>query len=248
MTISIMVGDATGLLGWGPEIWSGVFGIGGAVIGSIVGGAISWRLQSQSLMENRNARAFDANEKKIALGYAIVLKLNMLRDGFSAIKKHLEDASPAKHKTAESSPEWWETLRPMPSLPDPVHFTLDEQVLVMRMRKLEILNSMLEIDTNFLTTLDALRVYRDLREKLQDSMLSQVTSVDGSKVSARLDASTFMRVRPKMIDTNSIAEHLSEIVPAYEVIAEETLSLVLKELRANGLMPQEVSQAATPNT
>jgi hypothetical protein len=237
MTISIVVGEATSLLGWGPEVWAG---LGGALLGSGLGGAISWWLQSQNLAEQRAARVLASEERNRALGYAVVLKLSQIRDGFKNIGMHIEEGNPLKNsKEGEQPRQWWETLKPIASLPNPVHFTVDEQVLILSLNKTEILNGMLELDTAFLVTLGSLRRYDDLREKLQDQLSAFVSSVDGESVFTSLNEKEQLIFKPKMRTVSSIPLHLSEAVPQYAEAAAAIVAEALTELRLSKILPPE---------
>ncbi len=235
VTISIIFERTVSLFGLAPEVWAG---LGGAVLGSVLGGVISWWLQSKNLQEQRAVRETATKERNTAIGYAIVLKLNQLRDGFTNIKKHIEDGNPSRfNKKGERPLQWWETLKPLSSLPDPIHFTIDEQVLVLGLGKLDLINRMLELDAAFLVTLGTLQKYSELRAKLQDHLANLVTSVDGNQVSAKLEGKDILIHMPKMIDTNSIAEHLAVSVPKYEESARKTLNSVLTEFRLHNIIP-----------
>lgn len=210
------------------EFWAAIVG---AVVGAFAGGFIAFVLQRQSLLESRNQREEDRQEKRRALGHALLFKVGQINSNTAQFHMHMEEAW--AHGLARSQPaEPCMFVRPIINLPDPVHFSVDEMALVLSFKDEDLFNSMVSLDTQHNGVLATFAAYTDKRTGLFE-LLPPGADLGEGAFGIELDADQLQRIRPLMIEVNMLAEDMRRRAKGDFERSEDCLQKLLAFLETN---------------
>ena len=185
------------------EFWSA---IGGVLVGTIVGGLISWVLQSKALSDKRKERVKDLQRSQQVLANSLIIKMIKIYSNFSSINKHLED-SLANPEHIEGNPEPWQIVKPLAILPNPVFFSSEELSMLMSIGNDDVFNAVLPLDTVHNALSDTVQLFQNKQLVLLDQL--KVEQIEGAFFKGSLNERQFMAMRLKIKEVNTLIEQTS---------------------------------------
>lgn len=184
------------------EFWAA--GVG-AIVGAVVSGLISYGIQIKVLREGRNQRAEDRQISQQALATALIFKIGKTYSNISALHKHLEECFGIAGDTKPQR-EAWQVFIPLSNLPDRISFATDEMGLLLAMNNDDIFNLVLALDDVHNSLWGSVRTLQEEHALLLEQI--RVVRFEGDVGKIELDHATQLRLRPRMIKVNRIAEQL----------------------------------------
>jgi hypothetical protein len=206
------------------EFWS-------AIIGAVVGGGISYCGQLKILRDTRNQRREDRLQRQQALGHALLFKLIRIHSNFSVIHRHMEGCFETATERGLSG-EPWQFVMPLATVADPVHFSPDEMAMLLGLKSNDVFNTIASLDTVHNHLVEATRLMSIERRALAQMLPADLS--DGAILSGVIDRNTYMALKPKMIEVNSLIEHIRQ---AARRDTEESSTAMQ---RLNGVLKEEL--------
>ncbi len=175
-----------------------------AIAGAVVGGVIAFAVQMFALSETRKQRTEDAKARQSALGHALVFKMMRLHGHFRLLNLQIQEAL-ASARADGFRGQTWQIVLPTVNLPDPIHFTTDEMVMLLALKDNPLFNDLAEMDERHNTTIAGFSAYAEHRLKLGMMLPSDM---HGSIGTAGLTQEQRRTIEPRMVEVNSIIEAL----------------------------------------
>lgn len=174
------------------EFWSGV-------IGTVVGGGITFLAQSRGFREQRKQRAEDHLRGQRGLAYSMFFKMLRIHSDFYGVHRHIEDGfeKEAREKLGGNP---WQFVVPLANFADPVHFSPDEMSMLLGLKDMQVFN--MDMDVRHNAVLDAARVMSAERRALTDRL--EANEFEGSSLSGVMDPKTQLLLMPKIIEVDSV--------------------------------------------
>jgi hypothetical protein len=187
------------------EFWS-------AIVGAIVGGAITFLSQWIAFREQRKQLAQELLRANQSLATAVLLKLMRIHSNFIQIMEHIEDCltAGAQHGIVG---EPWQMVLPLASVPDQVAYSPEEMSLLLSLGDFDAFHLTVDLDVRHNSLIEALRMMSAQRLALGEQIAAFVSAdlISGSRLGAILTSEQLQRVRPKMIEVNSLIERIHEL-------------------------------------
>lgn len=178
---------------------------GGAVVGSVVGGVISYLLQMYSLGEARKQRKEDAEERRKALASALLFKAIQVHSHLKLMSDHIEESfHRAEHTKFKGEP--WAFVLPLANTPQKVTFSSDEMAMLLALKEQDIFNDLASKDELHNATIDVFEVYRARRTVLVDMLPAH--QMEGTQGSTSLTKEQLALVRPRMAELDQLITSL----------------------------------------
>lgn len=213
------------------EFWSGIIG---SIFGAAVTGIISYALQNKAFNQRRSVEIEEKNDEYRVIGYSILMKMIRIHTGYRNFYAYLKDAE-AK-RSNDISMEWWSIVLPIANIGEKEEFSYPELALIASIGDSALTNRIMQIDRLYNSTSEAFRVYSDVRRRLSDEL--PANNFSGSVGTGFLDRETYLRLRPKMLDANSLIDSIRENVFKDTPDAEDILILTHKTLVSKGILPK----------
>jgi len=171
--------------------WAVASAFGGTIIGSVLGGAISYWLQKKSLAAAKDLHEADRREVRKALGYGLLFKMIRMCSDFPQLGSPVSQA--VKNAEECGSGGWlWPNVLPTAPLPDPIKFSPEEMALVLSLDN-KLFNAMAALDDLHKSTVAIFALYAEKREALT-SMLRPAAMV-GNRGETHLTAEDRARMQ-----------------------------------------------------
>jgi hypothetical protein len=148
--------------------WAIASAFGGTVIGSVLGGLISFWLQRKSLAATKALHDADRREIRKTLGYSLLFKMIRLSSDLTQLGKPVLEAT-EKAKNEGRVEELWTTVLPLAPLPDPIKFSPEEMALVLSLDN-KLFDDMAALDDLHKSTVSLFALYADKRDALTSSL------------------------------------------------------------------------------
>ena len=198
-----------------------------AVIGAVVGGAISLILQ---LVANRNSRKERIEAKQEAdrsLAYSLSFKIVKIVNRLGNINKHVDECKKLV-EGEKGEPLAWTFLLPILNMPDEIHLNADEMALLFSTKNDDLFNSVLNIEPIYNSILPVWTEYKGMRERFSAYAEQKIVSTGVSE--ARFDVSGQGGIM--LFEVNSLAENLIDRAQKDYAEAREILRLLLKHFNS----------------
>ncbi len=205
--------------------WAVVSAFGGTVIGSIVGGLVSFWLQRKSLAATKALRDADRHEVRKALGYALLFKMIRLSSDLVQLGQPVADA--VEEATRDGRTELWPVVLPTAPLPDPIRFSSEEMALVLSLDS-GLFNDMAALDDLHKSTVALFRVYAEMRTTLTSTL--QPVSMVGQIGTTILTREERERIQPRSVELDLLIRGMVERTQQDGTIAWECLVRLHKVL------------------
>ena len=191
-----MVAETASTITW----WAIVSAFGGTVIGSVLGGLISYLLQRKSLDATKALHDADRKEVRRALGYAIFFKMIRLCSDLTQlgtpISKAIENAQQQGH-----AEDLWPFVMPVFPQCDPIKFSPEEMALVLSLDN-KLFNDMAALDDLHNSAIALFKLYAEKRNALT-ATLSPVT-VERNIGTSFLTRENRARMKPQSIELDML--------------------------------------------
>lgn len=122
---------------FGGEFWA-------AIAGAIVGGLIALVIQLVALWAAKAERKEDHNERRRALGYALLFKMIQIYSNLRQLRDHLAGAY--ERGLEDGLEEPWQFVMPIVNVPDRVEFSTDEMSMLLSLGNDDVFNDLASLD------------------------------------------------------------------------------------------------------
>ena len=204
--------------------WAVVSAFGGTVIGSVLGGTISFWLQKRSLSATKALHDSDRKEVRKALGYALLFKMIRLCSDLQQIGGPVFSAVLKAQKEGHVD-ELWPCVVPVGPLPDSIKFSPEEMALILSLDN-KLFNDMAAMDDLHNSTVAIFGLYAEKRAALT-AMLTP-TAIVGAVGSTPLTKEQREKMRPQSIELDIL---VNAMVERTHIDGKEALNC-LRELHA----------------
>ncbi|MBX3512814.1 MAG: hypothetical protein KF750_04450 [Xanthobacteraceae bacterium] len=182
------------------EFWS-------AIAGAIVGGMIALVAQLIAIRATRKQITADKLDIQKTLCASIIFKLIRIHTNILGVYSHIEGClSGAKQRGLVGDP--WQFVTPLINPPGHVHFNSDEMAMLLGLKDFEVFNAVLSLDVVHNSHIDSLRVLSSERRALTDRL--EAEEANGVMLSGTMSHEQMMRLKPKMIEVNTLVEQMKE--------------------------------------
>jgi hypothetical protein len=158
--------------------WAVFSAIGGSLIGSTIGGCVSWLLHRKSLAAAKAQRDADRLEVRKALGYALLFKLIRLASDLRTLGKTVRSILDYA-KSQGFAGAAWQVVPPIVPLPDAVVFAPEEMALVLSFDR-ELFNDMAALDQLHKSTVGIFELYNSRRNAVMERFGAEVKGTIGT--------------------------------------------------------------------
>ncbi|CAA2141767.1 hypothetical protein [Hyphomicrobium sp. ghe19] len=224
----IVMSEAFFALAKSTELWA-------AIVGAVVGGLIAVAVQLIALRETRSVREQDHKRQREALANSLIFKSMRIFSTAHGLHQHFIE-SDVRAAADGCNGESWQKYLPIANPPEPIHFSHEEMGMLLALKDSFVFNAMMNMDVRHNSALATLRAFNDSRASLTQAICS-VASLDaeeGRLVSHSIPLSETAKLRPMMIEVNSLADDLKAHVASDFVRAKQNLqdlqALFKKEL------------------
>ena len=184
------------------------------LLGTIVGGLIA--LASNLYFLRRKER-----DERLALGYSIFFKVQKVVDKIRKIRQHVNRVSAPDDQS-------WRAISPLHGArSEPVEFTPAELALFARKKDTEFAQVLMDAASYHALMLELVEEYNQRKQTLNDAMAGVVQeNSDDGPMSLRIEGQDLTRLKPKILETNSVALNFrnaaNDIRFPLEVLGTET--------------------------
>ena len=203
--------------------------ITGAIVGSAVGGLISYHLQNKALQAVKQQALEDRKSVQLSLAYSTFIKLTRLFSNLSTTNAAVQEA--LQRASTKNIPFGWQPLQPFATLPDHINFSTEEMALLIHLKKIELFNNLVSMDAVHNNFIDMIAVYGAKRESLTQQL--KVMAVDGSEFTTFLGMPDSLAFKPAMSELDQLANHIAEALPLNTNTAADLLEQLTSTIREN---------------
>lgn len=175
-----------------------------AVAGAVVGGGIAFFIQLIVLREAARQRSNEKNERRQALGHALLFKMIRIHSNLHGFNQHLEGTF-AKAEEAGFEGEPWQIYLPLANTPAPVQFSTDEMAMLLSLKDDDLFNDIVSFDAVHNGTIDIFQTLNERRLALTAELPSEM---DGAKGETKLTREQLLFLKPKMVEVNMLVEDM----------------------------------------
>jgi len=198
----VAAGIGTDSITW----WAVVSAFGGTIIGSVLGGFISYWLQKKSLSATKDLHDADRREVRKVLGYSLLFKMIRMCSDFPQLGGPAADA--VKKAKDQGHTGWlWPMVLPMAPLPDPIKFSPEEMALVLSLDS-KLFNDMAALDDLHKSTVALFALYATKRGELTATL--RPDAIVGNKGETRLTAEDRARMGPPSVELDMLIAAMIE--------------------------------------
>jgi len=201
-------------------LWALFSALGGSIVGSLLGGTISYLLQQNAARAARTQREADRLETRKALAYSLLFKMIQIVSGLEQMRRLTKgqiDAAKARGVTAEP----WQVMLPIGNPPDQVKFTPDEMALVLSLDD-KLFNEIAALDQLHNSTSNLVRMYGERRTAM---MARFGARMEGNTGTTSLSPEEYQWLAPRAVELNALIDN---IIQRTEVDAQEAKDGLLK--------------------
>jgi hypothetical protein len=199
------------------EFWSAIFG-------AVVGGLIALGSQLISSSAEKGRRREDRLISQKALGTSLLFKMVRIHSDVYGIHHHIESCYVDVRQQGDEK-EPWRFMIPLANPPAHVSFSSDEMGMLLGLKDNDVFNEVLDSDVAHNSLVDIVRLITTERRDLTNQL--KVHQAEGSKLSGELTKEDWLKVRPRMIEVNSLIEAARrQAKQDYESSSKTTQALV----------------------
>ena len=161
------------------------------------------------------------------LGTSLLFKVVKILSNAHELHSHLDRALSAAGKP-DSPPEPWQVVVPLASLPNEVRFSSEEMSMLLSVGDAEVFNLVFPLDTIHLSMLNSARTL--FRERALLLEQCQAQAIQGTKAIGEFSEEELLRLRPRMIAVNELAQQLRVIAERLLQESRQALELLQSQL------------------
>jgi len=176
--------------------------IGGSIVGSVLGGCISYFLQRKNLQVAKAQRDEDGHETRKALGYSLLFKMIMVVSDLETLRKSLRGCLDEAQKRGG---EWrpWQVVLPVANVPSDINFSPDEMALILSLDD-KVFNQIAALDELHNSTSTLFTVYASKRTAMTENFGAE--RMEGMTGTASLTRAEFERMVPRAAELDGIID------------------------------------------
>jgi len=182
--------------------WAVASAFGGTIIGSVLGGAVSYWLQRKSLGAAKDLHDSDRREVRKARGYGLLFKMIRICSDFPQLGGPVEQAV-QEAKARDSNGRLWPVVLPMAPLPDSIKFTPEEMALILSLDN-KLFNDMAALDDLHKSTVAIFALYAEKREQVTSKLVP--AAMVGNKGETHLSADDRARMQAPSVELDMLIE------------------------------------------
>lgn len=205
-------------------------GISGAMLGAIIGGAITYALQRNAQKHDREIRDQEKKEKQSALAHSLVLKMLRMHSNIVNYRDHIE--MHFARAAGKSGAEPWLFVVPLASHPERVLFSVDELTLLLSFKEMDLANELLPLDCVHNATVGAFEKFCEKSEALRGSLEGTPTGKKNEIVTL-IPEKDIPRIYPKTVEINDLIEQLRDTCNKDAALYWETLLKLAKAFKTH---------------
>ncbi|WP_223475882.1 hypothetical protein [Oricola indica] len=203
-----------------PEIVNLTSGFGGALLGALVGGFISWLLAKQSSAETlkRDREARDEEQKSYAL--RLMVKASLVLSDVVAIKNAINQSlSDANERGLSHLPFW---RRVIPIVPSSKSYEVDASELVplIAAKEADLVTAATEVFMQHATLIAAIDTYFEKRGEIK-KLIKRHSGVRDGVVMSELTESEIAALAPYELELESIIKEVRSALGPLQANAEK---------------------------
>lgn len=164
----------------------------GAVIGSVIAGAISYLVQRSAVKAARQERGNAKRETDLAVAFNTMAKIIKMFSVFRAMRGLIAEAVARLEEPGFNSQRPWESLQPMATLPTEVAFTSEEVAFLLSTKVNAVMLKALELADVYNDLLQMFRLYSNKRTAFMSAL--PLVVVNGRIEGAPMDQETALRM------------------------------------------------------
>ena len=208
------------------DFWSGT---AGAILGSIVGGAIGFFGQWITISDVRKTRKEDRDTERQALGYSLLFKTLRIHSNIAQIVQYFKESAAQVNLQNPSQIEVWQYLVPLANLPEKVRFSPEEMGMLLSLNDNDLFNEVLVMDLVHNSQIEALNTYNIKYAEL--AIRLKPVSMNDHVGTLEFDEVTLMEVRPLMVAVNSLGTQIGNYATRDEKAFGKILDRLILLLR-----------------
>ncbi|MDF1609366.1 hypothetical protein PZ897_14370 [Hoeflea sp. YIM 152468] len=202
-----------------------ISGFGGALLGAVVGGVISWVLARQSAANttNRDREARDQDQKGQAL--RLMVKASLVLSDVVAIKSSIDQSLSEANERGLSHYPVWRRVLPIVSSNQIYQIEAAELAPLMEARANEIVYAATDMLMQHSTLIAALESYSEKRGELKKILKRHTATADGV-ITSELTESEVAEMAPYEIELESLIKEIrSRLHPVQELAEKVTFGI-----------------------
>jgi hypothetical protein len=203
-----------------------------AIVGAVVGGLIALFAQWLAIRAERKQRKEDRFRSQQALAMSLLFKVRDMHGNYTQSRRSIEEQF-AEAKEAGLLGEPWRFFKPFSSSLTHFHFTAGEKATLLELKNDELMNETLLLEPKHYHYVESLRTLNQLLFDLVEKVVPREVKGDRGKV--ELPQEEFMKLRPRMIQINSLIDQLrveaSEDAETYGKLLEQLAKLYKQRLQ-----------------
>lgn len=219
------------------EFWAAIWG---AIVGVVGGGLISLGLQLHSLKEARADRASDRKDVMKALASSLLFKIVQIHTNLHTLSKHFEESYASAPKA-----EPWQFLFPLANPPGHIDFSPDEMGMLLQVASNDLFNRVMNLDRVHNSNLEAIRTLDRLRTAIHEAL--PIDQMVGNRSSSNLSAEEMLRIRPAMVQFNSLSDQLRSDLSSEQKVVLRALDDCATVFREKFQIPMRFEISRQPN-
>ncbi len=214
-------------MAWSPDWFSAAVALGSAVIGTGLGAVPAFMLARRASKEVLTRDRVSRTEQERAVGLRVQIKLGIIVNSLLTVRRQLAEAIA---DPPGDGVELWQCVQPIIGFAgeERVMFEAEEAALFLAAGAGEYAEAMQLLARRHAVQAEVLKEFGARKAELR-AMMPAPALINGTTASFHLEAADYMRVRPVMIDLNSMLEQLVAHL-------EEDVELALALARDYGLI------------
>jgi hypothetical protein len=183
-------------------------GLGGAILGSWVGGRIAIN-QASDEKTNRQKTEF----------FKVMIKCSLIQSDFTNLKSEMDDAVvKAGEHGLENQPKWTK-VQSNPDEFEKIKIEPEDLVCLFEAKEFDLVTDLVAIGMKHSRLIGAFNTYSRLRLEIKDHMPK--SEINGPVVGSILNNEDMLRLQPRFLELSSLLESIEQHLPIY--IKESTL-------------------------
>lgn len=177
----------------------------GAVVGALASGGVSWFLQRNGANAAKAQADADHLERDRALAFSASAKLSRILTGTGIIRRHIHECLDRANREGRLAQRRFTIITPMANQFETIRFTAEELAAVLRMENVDLMNTVLEIDSIYNGLGAAMVRYSEARLAFGSEFGAVM---DGRMGVTEMDRDTYRKAGPLMVTLDDLAEYL----------------------------------------
>ncbi|MBM3090274.1 hypothetical protein GFB56_05530 [Ensifer sp. T173] len=191
-------------------LWSG---LGGAVLGALVSGVISWVLARQTSKQQLARDSEQRRETEKSQALKAVIKLQAILNALHDTKRTIDGMLTSAEEQGYGDIDLWQKAMPISGLPkEPISFDPQDIVVLFAAQKHDIANDLTLMSSRWASLLENMKDYNRLRTELVHSIPTD--RMEGDRGTFVLNAGQIAMFGPRMHVLNNLMAQVMENLEA----------------------------------